>query len=256
MNDAFEIGAIALNAQQRALDVIAGNIANVNTPAFKRSNVTFTELLLSVGDPANPPASLQPVTRSAGVATRSVLALGEPGEIKYTGEALDIAIAGDAFIELLGPRGRPMLWRGGGLSIQEDGLLSTIDGIPLRAMIAIPQDATDVRIDRDGLVSVATVSGDSRIELGRIELVRVLTPDAVSSFDRGYYGIEIQEQIDPIEPGASASTYIVQGGVEQSNVNLNNEMVQLMIVQRSYAANAQVVQAADQLASINNTLRR
>lgn len=256
MSDAFEIGAIALNAQQRALDVLAGNIANVNTPAFKRSDVRFSDLLLSTADPANPGASPQRTAQSAGVVARSMLALGQPGEIKHTGQALDIAVAGDGFIELLGPRGTAMLWRGGTLSVQEDGLLSTAGGIPLRAMISIPQDASDLRIDHDGLVTAQTAGGADRVELGRIELMRIMSPEAVNSLDGGYYQINASAMIEPVGTSEATSTYIIQGGLEQSNVNLNDEMVQLMIVQRSYAANAQVVQAADQLASINNTLRR
>ncbi len=256
MNDAFEIGAIALNAQQRALEVLAGNVANVNTPAFKRSDVRFVDLLTAQGDPTSPTPNLEAPPQSVGVTARTIMSIDDPGEIKRTGNALDIAISGNGFIELLGPHGTSLLWRGGTLSIQSDGLLSTADGIPLRAMIAIPSDASDLRIDQRGDVSALLSDSTERVELGRIDLVRVLSPESLKSMDGGLFELLNASAIEPLEPDNERASRFVQGGIEQSNVNMNDEMVRLMIVQRSYAANAQIVQAADQLASINNSLRK
>lgn len=256
MNDAFEISAIALNAQQRALDVLAGNVANVNTPAFKRSDVRFVDLLTTQADPQNPTAGLSPPTQSVGVVSRTIASIDDPGEIKHTGRALDLAISGNGFIELLGSQGRSLLWRGGALAIQNDGLLGTSDGIPLRGMVSVPPEARDLRIGHDGVVSALLPDDISRTELGKIDLVRVLSPNAVRQMDGGLYELLDLSATEPVAAGDQGVAHFVQGGIEQSNVNINDEMVRLMIVQRSYAANAQIVQAADQLASINNSLRR
>lgn len=256
MSDAFEIASIALNAQQKALDVLAGNIANINTPAFKRSDVRFSDLLLTQADPTTPSANLAENSLSGGVIAHTVTPFDRIGEIRHTGQPLDIAINGDGFIELLGARGKQMLWRGGSLAIREDGTLGTAGGVPLRAMITVPPDASNLRIDRDGSVTALLPGAADRVELGQIDLIRALDPAGVRSAGGGYYDVLDGAMLDSVTAGSEGVHYLVQGAIEQSNVNLNDEMVQLMIVQRSYAANAQVVQAADQLASINNSLRR
>jgi flagellar basal-body rod protein FlgG len=168
---------------------------------------------------------------------------------------MDLAISGRGFVELMGPRGQTMLWRGGALSIQEDGLLATQDGIALRALITVPADATDLRIDAAGAVTAHGADG-ADLQLGAIELVRLADMSAIETLDAGLYAVGESAQLTRLPAGEEGSGVFVQGAIEQSNVELNDEMVRLMIVQRSYAANAQVVQAADQLASITNSLRR
>jgi flagellar basal-body rod protein FlgG len=256
MNDAFEISSIGLAAQQRALDILAGNIANINTPAFKRSDVRFSELLTRQSDPANPSAGLSEPGATSGVMARTITAFDETGEIQRTGKAMDLAISGSGFIELMGPRGQTMLWRGGALSIQADGLLSTQDGIPLRSMIAVPSDASDLRIDVNGAVTALTPDSGERTHLGDITLVRVSDFSSIEALDGGLYTVRDNTRLMQVSAGEDGSGVFMQGAIERSNVEINDEMVRLMIVQRSYAANAQVVQAADQLASITNTLRR
>lgn len=255
MNQAFEIGGVGLASQQRALDVIASNIANLSTPAFKRLDVTFSELLANGSDPANPAADLSANVSMASVAARAVAALNEAGEIQKTDKPMDLAIDGQGFIELLGPAGQTLLWRGGALSVQEDGLLATASGIPLKAMITLPSEASDIAIGADGTVSARSSDG-ALIELGAIQLVRVSDADGVKQLDAGLFQISDTTRVRDSRPGEDGAGHFMQGAIEQSNVKLNDEMVRLMIVQRSYAANAQIVQAADQLAGIANNLRK
>lgn len=257
MNKAFEVGAVGLDAQQRALDVIADNIANLNTPGFKRSDVQFLDLMAQRADRDNPAAALDGAgIASAGVNARTVLALNEQGSVEQTGKPLDLAINGEGFIELMGPRGQTLLWRGGSLKIQADGLLAAADGLPLRAMISVPIDAADLRIDRNGLVSAQLSGQADRAELGQIALVRVDTPEAIERLDGGFYRAPDDIRMIESAPGEDGAGLLAQGSIERSNVNINDELVRLMIVQRAYAANAQIVQAADQLAGIANGLRR
>lgn len=256
MNDAFQIAGIALGSQQRALDVLAGNIANMNTPAYKRSDVHFSEMLAHGSDPLTPSAGLSDGPQASGVMVRTTTAFDETGEIKHTGHAMDLAIDGNGFIELMGPRGQTLLWRGGTLTTLEDGLLATQDGLALRALINVPKEATDIRIDSSGSVTALLGDTDQRTQLGEIEIVSVLDGATVEPLDGGLYAIGAEDRLTRNPAGENGAGNLVQGAIEQSNVRLNDEMVRLMIVQRSYAANAQVVQAADQLASITNGLRR
>ena len=252
MNGAFHIGATGLRAQERALGIAANNIANMNTPGFKRSQIRFGELMAA---PAVDPLSTDRHARGGGVSALAATAVLEAGEIRRTGEAMDVAIDGDGFLEVLGPEGRSLLWRGGALSLGQDGLLSTADGLPLRALITVPEDATDLTIARDGTVT-ARLSGETAVtELGRLDLVRVTSPQAMEALGGGLYRHEGATAAASV-PGETGVGEIVQGAIESSNVALSNEMVSLMLMQRAYAASAQVLQAGDQLMGIANGLRR
>jgi flagellar basal-body rod protein FlgG len=256
MNHAFEIAGVGLGAQQRALDVIANNIANVNTPGFKRSDVRFVELIASVHDTMNPGVQLGAAPSLAGVSARPSVMIDAQGEIERTGRALDIAIQGEGFIEIMGPRGQLMLWRGGSLTIQEDGLLATADGLPLRSMITVPREATEIEFGADGVVRGRVAESDEAVELGQITLVRVEDAGALERLDGGLYRVGDGAALHEGAPGDDGLGELVQGGVERSNVEVTDEMVRLMLVQRAYAANAQIVQAADQLMAIANNLRK
>ncbi len=256
MNEAFEIGAAALRAEQKALDILANNVANVGTPAFKRVDARFSEVLAreaqSTGDTL--PVSRDGMIGGAGVRVSGQDRLFEQGELRSTDNPLDLAIDGRGLIELLGPRGTPLFWRGGSLRVNEDGLLATSDGLPLRAGIVVPDDAESLEIAANGIVSVTTTSDES-IEIGQIDLVRVDHESAMQRLDNGLYQPASGVRLIDARPGEDGAGTLAQGRVEESNVSLTQEMVQILIVQRAFAASAQVVQAADQLAAITSNLK-
>ncbi|MGQ0660907.1 flagellar hook-basal body protein [Sphingosinicella sp.] len=257
MNGAFQIGAIGLEAQQRALDTIASNISNVNTPGFRRSDVRFSELMVNQADPGAVRADLGgSLATSAGVRSEPYLLLNEQGRLETTGRTMDLAIEGRGFIELMGPDGQTLLWRGGTLAIGEDGQLGTAaGGVPLKAAITVPADAAAVEIGADGIVR-ARMGSDERVEIGQIRLVRVDDPSQVERLDGGFYRVADSASLADAQPGEDGLGRLVQGAIERSTVELTTEMVQMMLVQRAYAANAQIVQAADQLMALANGLRR
>ncbi|MBP9233225.1 MAG: flagellar hook basal-body protein, partial [Hyphomonadaceae bacterium] len=150
----MDIGAVALRAQQRALDTIANNVANVNTPTYKRVDSSFSEVM---------GRQIQPASQTALLASRELLPAGgvrfspqemlfEQGELRVTGNRLDLAVDGAGFIELLGPDGQLLLWRGGRLQMLDDGLLASDSGHALRANISVPDDATNLTITAEGVV--------------------------------------------------------------------------------------------------------
>jgi flagellar basal-body rod protein FlgG len=256
MSDAFHVGAVGLQTQQQALEAIANNIANVNTPGFKRSEIRYADVVVrrAEGDPASAPAG-DPQTL-AGVMLDSQFMLNEQGELERTGRSMDLAIQGAGFLELMGPAGQTLLWRGGALKVNDDGLLATDKGLALRAAITVPHDATAVEIGSDGIVRATVPDTIEPVELGQIQLVRVDNPASVSRLDGGLYRMGDDTQLIEAQPGEDGAGLLVQGAIERSNVALTDEMVRLMMVQRAYAANAQIVQAADQLMGIANGLRR
>jgi flagellar basal-body rod protein FlgG len=256
MNHAFEIAGAGLAGQQRALDVIANNIANVNTLGFKRSDVRFVELIATTRDPLNPSTQLGVHPSVAGVSAQVQLMFSDQGQIEPTGRALDFAIDGEGFVEVMGPRGETLLWRGGSLSVQEDGLLATADGLALRAAITVPHDAELLQIDDTGVVRVRMPGDTEAVEIGQINLVRPTQTGALEALDGGLFRVSDTAGLLEAAPGQDGAGLIVQGSVERSNVELSDEMIRLLLVQRAYAANAQIVQAADQLMAIANNLRR
>jgi flagellar basal-body rod protein FlgB len=119
VNDAFHVAAVGLQAQERALRVISNNIANVNTPAFKRSDVRFSSIIATRSDPDVMPATLTQEFAPAGVMASASAAMDQAGDLQATGRSMDVAVQGRGFIELMGPGGQTLLWRGGALKIVE-----------------------------------------------------------------------------------------------------------------------------------------
>jgi flagellar basal-body rod protein FlgG len=258
MSDAFFVGAIGLQTQQRALDGVASNIANVNTPAFKRSQLRFADVVATRAD-IDPAAAADPTRDNAtltGVMIDTQLMLNDAGEIERTGQAMDLAIQGNGFIELMGPGGQTLLWRGGAMKINEDGLLATAGGLALRAAVTVPSDATALTIGSDGVVRATVSDSEEPVEIGQIQLAKVDDPASVDRLDGGLYRVRDGVTLTDAQPGEDGVGTLVQGAIERSNVALTDEMVRLMLVQRAYAANAQIVQAADQMMGIANGLRR
>ena len=257
MNGAFEVGAVALKAQQRALETIANNVANINTPAFKRADIQFAEIVAAqpqsvtetdrlARDSASPAGGVRMATRAM---------ISDLGELRPSSSPMDIAIEGRGFIELMGPKGESLLWRGGRLSVDRDGYLAVEGGPALRAAIAIPDDIADLRIAQDGVV-VGTGNDGELVELGQIMLVR---PEADTDLERLGDGLfRMVEGTRAIEtvPGEDGNGRIAQGMIEGSNVEMTGSMVEMLVLQRAFAASAQVIQAADQIASITNNLQR
>lgn len=255
MNGAFYIGATGLRSQERALEAAANNVTNVNTPGYKRVEVRFAELVgpapaeidQALGGGAGGPSL-------AGVAATTADRVFAQGDLRTTGQPLDLAIQGNGFLELLGRDGRTLLWRGGTLKVNEDGFLATAGGLPLRGMIAVPQGAGPLTIAQDGTVT-ATVDGEA-MELGRIDLAIAKDLSRLSAIGEGVYEAADPADVIAVRPGEEGGGMLVQGAVEGSNVSMSDEMVTLLMMQRGYAANAQIVQAGDQLMAIANGLRR
>jgi flagellar basal-body rod protein FlgG len=261
MNGVFQIGATGLHAQDRALGIVANNITNMNTPGFKRSAVHFAEMIgpRLPTDPAAPGVSPGTDGLSSsglfGVSSGQDTRIFSDGDLRPTGNPLDIAIGGEGFIELVGADGQVLLWRGGTLRVNEDGFLAGGGGLQLKSAISVPEGATAVTIDATGEVKAMVPGETEPRSIGRIDLVLVRNLDGLVAQEGGLYRPGAESDVVAAEPGERGGRF-VQGSIELSNVELTDEMVQLMMMQRAYAASAQVVQAGDQLMAIANGLKR
>jgi len=262
MFDALYISATGMQAQQLNVDTIANNLANVNTTGFKKSKISFTDLMVQEAGrlaPSQEEASLLGGGNrlGAGVGIASTSKLFDMGDLKKTESAFDIAIQGEGFLEVTMPDGSSAYTRGGTFKINRDGLLATSGGFPLKPNLAIPDNAQNMQIDSDGRVHVQVAGQSTPVELGQLELVRFTSAAGLMAQGDNLYRVSPSsgEAISgkAAEDGMGS---LAQGFLEGSNVKLTEEMVSLMVAQRVYEANVKVMQAADEIAGMTNNLRK
>lgn len=259
MLDSLYIGATGMHAQQVSVDSIANNIANINTTAYKKNRASFEdlmyrELLLQngvVGDESN-------VLRlGTGSVVSSNGKVFQPGDLKKTDNPLDVAIRGQGFLEVSMPDGSSAYSRAGTLQVTSEGLLAAASGMPLIPNVQVPPDAQDIVVDATGRVSAKVPGEQAMVELGQIELVNFQNPTALNAIGENLYSAT--ERTGPPsngKPGDEGYGSLAQGYLEGSNVKLVEEMVNLVLAQRTYELNAKIVQAADEMLAISNNLRR
>lgn len=260
MLDALYIGATGMQAQQTQVDAIANNLANVNTPGFKKTRVSFADLVVSGAATALRPGSEESALRApAGVGVRVAGAgkVFDGAELKKTDSPLDLAIAGDGFLELAMPDGSRAYARGGTLKVNAEGLLANQAGIALKAGISVPDNAEALLVSGSGRVQVRMPGQATLLELGQIELVRFAHPQGLLAEGANVYRAT-DASGEPVagRPGEDGLGALAQGFTEASNVRLLDEMVDLMVAQRAYEASVKVVQASDEMLGMVNALRK
>jgi flagellar basal-body rod protein FlgG len=260
MFDALSIGATGMQAQQLNVETIANNLANANTPAFKKGRVGFTDLMVREAMRAGEPgADAAPAVQrlGLGVGVTSVTKVFDSGELQKTASPLDVAIRGEGFLEASMPDGSSVFFRGGTLKVNSDGLLASPTGLPLKPAVAIPDNAQSLVIAQDGRVLATVANQSTPIEAGRIDLVRFPNPAALAAQGDNLYGAsEASGEPTLARAGEDGAGTLAQGFLEGSNVKMVDEMVNLMLAQRAYEASVKVVQAADEMLGLVNNLRK
>lgn len=260
MNDALYIAATGMHTQQKSVDTIANNLANVNTPGFKKGKVSFADMVYrEIGraggvDAAQGAPSLW---HGGGVGIFSLSQVFTPGEMKKTDAQLDLAIQGDGFIEVAMPDGSTAYSRGGSLTVDKDGFLATADGHVFKPAIHVGLDAKEILLRADGRVLVRGQNQTEASEAGRIELTHFSDTTGLVALGGGLYQPSARSG-DAIygRPGEEGLGMLAQGFVEASNVKLIEEMVDLMAAQRAYESSVKVIQAADEMLAMSNNLRK
>lgn len=259
MIDSLYIGATGMHAQQLSVDTISNNLANVNTPAYKKGRVSFQDLMyrelgrMGIETPQNNPSN----PFGSGVGVLQLGKLFQNGELKKTDSPFDIGLNGKGFLEVTLPDGTSAYTRSGSLQVTQEGLLATANGNPLRQAIHVPADAKDIVITQTGKVMVSVPDEKERVEIGQIELTSFINPAGLAPIGENLY-VATEKAGEPISgiPGENDLATISQGYLEASNVKLVEEMVSLILAQRAYEISAKVVQASDEMLGISNNLRR
>jgi flagellar basal-body rod protein FlgG len=258
MNEALYIAATGMHTQQKSVDTIANNLANVNTPGYKKGKVSFEDLVYRELNPAaRGGAAGTGMLGGTGVGVFSLLKDFSAGELKKTDVPMDLAIRGDGFLEVTSADGVSAYSRGGTLMVDKDGFLATADGYALKPSIHVGSDARELTIMADGRVMVRGRDQAQASEAGRIELSRFGDTSGLEALGANLYRPSVRSG-DAIlgKAGEDGMGTLAQGYVEASNVRLIDEMVDLMAAQRAYESSVKVVQAADEMLSMSNNLRK
>jgi flagellar basal-body rod protein FlgG len=250
-----------MQAQQLNLDVIANNLANVNTNGFKRTRVDFQDLLYQTLKPAGAqsgggqvPTGVQVGHGTRAAATQKIFA---QGTFTQTENPLDMVIEGDGFFQLLRPDGSVSYTRAGSFKRDSQGQIVNGDGLVLQPALSIPADAQDISIASDGTVSVTTASSSAPQQLGHLELARFSNPAGLNAIGRNQFlATAASGPATTGQPGQRGFGSVSQGFVEMSNVSVVDEMVNMIAAQRAFEANSKAIKAADEmLGQANNVVR-
>ena len=255
--------ATGMTAQQLNVDTIAHNLANVNTNAFKRSRAEFSDLLYQATRLPGTNASnvgVFPVGIQVGGGVRPVTVAKEwiQGNMRQTGNELDLAIDGAGFFQVQRSDGTIMYTRNGSFKRDNVGNLVTGDGDLLNPVITIPSGALKLDIGQDGTVSVQLPGVTQASQIGQIQLTKFDNPSGLVAMGNNLF-LDSFASGPPLQGTGGFSTgfgTVQQGFLESSNVNLAEEMVNMIIAQRSYEINSKTIQASDEMMSIANNLRR
>lgn len=247
------ISKTGLDAQQTQMDVISNNLANVSTSGFKRSRAVFEDLLYQTLRQPGAQSSQQtqvPSGLQIGTGVRPVAAerIHTQGNLQLTGNALDVAIQGNGFLQVLMPDGSTAYTRDGSLQRDSQGQLVTSSGFTIQPAITIPADATNISISRDGVISVVLPGATSPTQVGSLQLAGFINPAGLQSDGENLYKETASSGAPSTNvPGTNGMGIINQSYVETSNVNVVEEMVNMIQTQRAYEINSKAISTSDQM---------
>lgn len=258
----LDIGATGMLAQQTNVDVISNNIANMTTTGYKRQRAAFSDLMYqNIDRPGSTSSNVGTVVPSGiqiglGVRNSAVYRLHEQGPITLTENPLDLAITGEGFFQIQMPSGETAYTRDGTFQISETGQLVTSQGYPVQPSITIPADATDIEINEAGQVIVSLPGQVALSNVGQLQLATFINPTGLNAIgDNLLLETEASGTANTGNPNENRFGSIRQGALEQSNVNVVQEITALIAAQRAYEMNSNVIQTSDEMMQSVSQLR-
>jgi flagellar basal-body rod protein FlgG len=252
---ALSIAATGMSAQQLNVEVIANNIANINTTGFKRARAEFTDLLYQVertnGVPNSTGTSAIPEGAQLGLGTRlaAIRNVHLQGPLASTGNKLDVAINGTGWFQVTGPDGETLYTRDGAFNTNETGKVVTLDGYEVQPSLTVPANTVSVAINKSGEVYAQIAGQTAPTLLGQLSLASF--PNSAGLEELG--GNLFRQTVSSGSPAAGVPGQVGFGAIEQgylegSNVDPVKEITDLISAQRAYEINSKVIQAADDMA--------
>lgn len=250
--------ATGMAAQQIQIDTIANNLANVSTNGFKKTRVAFEDLVyenIRTGEASadnNRPGQLEIGSGCRVIATQRDFT---PGSISQTNAELDVAIQGRGFFVVQTPDGNERYTRVGSFNVNQDSELVTQQGYPVSPGVTIPLDASGVLIAEDGTVQVSFNNSSDVVTVGSIDVMDFTNPNGLKALGGNLFG-ETAESGEPIPIDAVDGLILKQGFIEGSNVDIAEELVNMIMAQRSFEVTSKAVEAADETMKIVNQMKR
>ena len=257
MSDALAIAASGLKSEEYYIDKIANDLANLNTPNYKATKLSFEDALYQHIDGSTPLFQNQTGAQiGMGTAVHSTSKDFSNGPLKPTNNWNDVAIDGNGFFQVVNTDGNMAYTRNSSLSIDSDRYLATQDGLRLADNIQIPEDFVEIKIQKNGDVEAILDGSPEPQLLGTIKLAKFMDPESLDALGSGLYN-PTEKTGDAVidNPGNSGMGVLLQKQIESSNVDMVNSLMQLTMAQRVYQLNAKAVQIADELEKMTNEIR-
>lgn len=253
MHAALYVSKTGLAAQDTRLTTISNNLANASTVGFKRDRAVFEDLLYQIQrqpggqttEDTELPSGLQLGTGVRVVGTQKQFT---SGSLQVTGQSLDLAIDGRGFFPITQPDGTLGYTRDGQFHLNSEGTVVNASGLELDPNITIPDNVSSITIGVDGIVSAQVRGEAAPIVLGNIQVVDFVNPAGLQAIGGNLF-VETASSGDPINgvPGENGIGQVKQGSLENSNVDIVEEMVNMITTQRAYEMNSKVVSTSDQM---------
>jgi flagellar basal-body rod protein FlgG len=253
MNPALYISKTGLSAQDRQLTSISNNLSNASTVGFKRDRVNFEDLLYQIqrqpggqsSQNTQLPSGLQLGTGVRVVATQKQFTVGS---LQVTEQPLDVAINNRGFLQIQLPTGETAYTRNGQLHLNAEGEIVNANGFLIEPTITIPANTNNITISQNGIVSASILGVVQPQELGQITLTDFVNPAGLQSLGGNLF-VATAASGDPQSgtAGENGLGSLIQGSLENSNVDIVEEMVNMITTQRAYEMNSKVVSTADQM---------
>jgi flagellar basal-body rod protein FlgG len=250
----LHIAATGMHAQQNNVNVISQNLANQTTTGYKMQRAEFQDLIYQdlrrVGSNSSDVGTIVPtgVQLGLGVKTGAISRNTEQGTVQQTQNPLDVAIQGEGYFQIEMPNGEIAYTRDGTFKLSPDGEIVTIDGYIVEPAIAVPEDAIDIAINAAGEVEVTIEGQVDPVNLGQLEVATFINPPGLEAIGANMF-LETPASGDPIIgiPGEEGVGTILQGYLENSNVDPVREITNLIVAQRAYEMNSKVLTASDEM---------
>ena len=255
--NALQIAARGMMAQQRNTEVVANNLANMNTTGYKRRRTEFSDLIYTVSE-RKPSASSRAgdavpagVVTGQGVRMSSVYRIIEQGNMTATDNTFDLAIQGKGYFQVLLPNGDTAYTRDGTFQLSGQGQLVTHDGFAVQPGISVPLEAIDVTINASGEVLATLAGEDEPANVGTIQIATFPNQGGLEALgDNLFRESPSSGPANVDNPSRAGFGSLLQGFVESSNVNPIDEIAALILAQRAYEMNSKVIQAADKMMAV------
>ena len=251
--NAMHVAKTGLNAQQVRMQIISNNLANVNTNGFKRDRANFESLLYQIIRSSGAQTSVDTELTSGfsvgtGVNIVNSNKLHSQGSIVSTDNALDLAIDGGGFFQVLLPDGQIVYTRNGAFARNNEGTLTTNSGFVVQPEIVIPAEATKINVSSDGIVSVQIPEQVDAQEVGQLQLADFQNRTGLQPIGENFY-IETTASGPPVleNPFNAGFGKLIQGSLESSNVNVIQELVDMIETQRAYEVNSKAITSVDEM---------